>query len=97
MKGVRLTHSNVVANVHQQGRCLANMFTPETVFTLVVPFYHILGLAGFCIQYLAHGAPIVVFKKFELDKFLESVARDRGKNSQYTHRNLDPRHLTSYQ
>jgi len=78
VKGVRLTHRNVVANIFQQGRCLQDMFTPETVFTLAVPFFHILGLAGFCCQYLSHGAPVVVFKKFELPSFLTSLSRDRG-------------------
>ncbi|KAK3115292.1 hypothetical protein LTR53_005515 [Teratosphaeriaceae sp. CCFEE 6253] len=85
VKGVKLTHRNVVANIFQQGRCLQDMFKPETVFTLAVPFFHILGLAGFCCQYLSHGAPIVVFKKFDLPLFLQSLSRDR-----VTHVNVVP-------
>ena len=54
VKGVRLSHGNVVANIHQQGATLRGMFTPETRFALAVPMFHILGLAGFCCQYVAH-------------------------------------------
>ncbi|KAH6642754.1 4-coumarate-CoA ligase [Boeremia exigua] len=85
VKGVQLTHGNVVANVTQQGRCLDSMYQPDTVFTLVVPFFHILGLGGFCIQYLCHGAPIVVFRSFDLPKMLESIRRDK-----VTHVNVVP-------
>jgi acyl-CoA synthetase (AMP-forming)/AMP-acid ligase II len=85
VKGVKLTHRNVVTNVLQQGRCLEDMYQPDTVFTLVVPFYHILGLGGFCIQYICHGAPIVVFRSFDLPKMLESIRRDR-----VTHVNVVP-------
>jgi acyl-CoA synthetase (AMP-forming)/AMP-acid ligase II len=81
VKGVKLTHRNVVANVHQQSQCLDSMYNPDTVFTLVVPFYHILGLAGFCVQYIANGAPIVVFKRFDMPEFLESISRDKGELS----------------
>ncbi|EMC95141.1 hypothetical protein BAUCODRAFT_149163 [Baudoinia panamericana UAMH 10762] len=85
VKGVRLTHRNVVANVFQQGYCLRDMYTPETIFTLAVPFFHVLGLAAFCCQYVSHGAPIVVFKKFELPQFLTSLSRDK-----VTHVNVVP-------
>ena len=85
VKGVQLTHGNVVANVLQQGRCLEDMYQPDTVFTLIVPFFHILGLGGFCIQYICHGAPIVVFRSFDLPKLLESIQRDR-----VTHVNVVP-------
>ncbi|KAG9187030.1 hypothetical protein G6011_10138 [Alternaria panax] len=85
VKGVRLTHRNVVANVLQQGRALEDMYQPDTVFTLVVPFFHILGLGGFCIQYICHGAPIVVFRSFDLPKMLESIRRDK-----VTHVNVVP-------
>lgn len=85
VKGVQLTHRNVVSNVLQQGRCLEDMYQPDTVFTLVVPFFHILGLGGFCIQYICHGAPIVVFRSFDLSKMLESICRDK-----VTHVNVVP-------
>lgn len=52
VKGVRLSHGNVVANIFQQSQALRGMFAPSTVVALVVPFFHILGLAGFCCQYI---------------------------------------------
>lgn len=53
VKGVRLSHGNVVANLFQQAQGLSGMFTSETVLTLIVPFFHILGLAGFCCQFIS--------------------------------------------
>jgi acyl-CoA synthetase (AMP-forming)/AMP-acid ligase II len=52
VKGVKLSHGNVVANIFQQKQGLSGMFTPETVMVLAVPFFHVLGLSGFCCQYL---------------------------------------------
>lgn len=53
VKGVQLTHENVVANLFQQSQGLRGMFNPQTVVTLIVPFFHILGLAGFCCQFIS--------------------------------------------
>ena len=52
VKGVRLSHGNVVANIFQQAQGLQGMFTASTVVALIVPFFHILGLAGFSCQYV---------------------------------------------
>lgn len=52
VKGVRLSHGNVVSNLFQQSQALRGMFNPCTVLALVVPYFHILGLAGFCCQYV---------------------------------------------
>lgn len=52
VKGVKLSHGNVVANIFQQSQGLAGMFTSKTVTALIVPFFHILGLAGFSCQYV---------------------------------------------
>lgn len=52
VKGVRLSHGNVVANVFQQSQGLQGMYTDTTVVALIVPFFHILGLSGFCCQYV---------------------------------------------
>lgn len=80
-----LTHANIVANIHQQCAALAGMFAPATVLVLAVPFFHILGLAGFCCQYVCQGAPIVVFKRFEVGPLLDAVERER-----ITHVNVVP-------
>lgn len=53
VKGVQLTHENIVANLFQQSQGLRSMFNPKTVVTLIVPFFHILGLAGFCCQFVS--------------------------------------------
>lgn len=52
VKGVRLSHGNIVANVFQQSEGVRGMFTDATVVALIVPFFHILGLAAFCCQYV---------------------------------------------
>ncbi len=51
-KGVKLSHGNVVSNVYMHSIYLADMFTPSTVFAMVVPFFHILGLEGFTCLYI---------------------------------------------
>ncbi|KAM5344308.1 hypothetical protein ACJ41O_012845 [Fusarium nematophilum] len=85
VKGVRLSHGNVVANIFQQSQTLRGMFNPSTVVALVVPFFHILGLAGFSCQYVCQGAPIVAFRRFELRPLLDAVKRHR-----ITHINVVP-------
>ncbi|KAG8162978.1 hypothetical protein KVR01_007456 [Diaporthe batatas] len=85
VKGVQLTHENIVANLFQQSQGLRGMFNPRTVVTLIVPFFHILGLAGFCCQFISQGVPIVVFKRFEMVPLLAAIKRHR-----ITHINVVP-------
>ncbi|KAK7409176.1 hypothetical protein QQX98_008669 [Neonectria punicea] len=85
VKGVKLSHGNIVANTFQQSQGLRGMFTPKTVLALIVPFFHVLGLAGFCCQFVIQGAPIVVFRKFELASLLKAV-----KTHRITHINIVP-------
>ncbi|KAH6886157.1 4-coumarate-CoA ligase [Thelonectria olida] len=85
VKGVRLSHGNVVANIFMQSQGLRGMFTSETVVALIVPFFHILGLAGFSCQYVCQGAPIVVFRRFDLGPLLEAIKRH-----QISHINVVP-------
>ncbi|KAH7061962.1 4-coumarate-CoA ligase [Paraphoma chrysanthemicola] len=84
-KGVKLSHGNVVSNVYMHSIYLSDMFTPSSVFALVVPFFHILGLSGFVCQYVLNGAPIVVFPRFDLASLLHSIERDK-----VTHLNVVP-------
>lgn len=60
VKGVQLTHENIVANLFQQSQGLRGMFDPQTVVTLIVPFFHILGLAGFCCQFVSQVSPFPI-------------------------------------
>ncbi|KAJ9138149.1 Acetyl-CoA synthetase-like protein [Pleurostoma richardsiae] len=85
VKGVRLSHRNVVANIFQQSQGLRGMFTPEIVLALIVPFFHVLGLVGFSCQYVCQGAPIVAFRRFQLRPLLEAVKKHR-----ITHINVVP-------
>ncbi|KAH6988998.1 4-coumarate-CoA ligase [Ilyonectria sp. MPI-CAGE-AT-0026] len=85
VKGVKLSHGNIVSNIFQQSQGLRGMFAPSTVVALIVPFFHVLGLAGFCCQYVSQGAPIVTFRKFEVGPLLEAV-----KKHQITHINVVP-------
>jgi acyl-CoA synthetase (AMP-forming)/AMP-acid ligase II len=53
MKGVYLTHGNIVTNIFQHRQRLPEMFkSHETVAALITPFFHILGLGVFVCQYL---------------------------------------------
>ncbi|GME49421.1 4-coumarate--CoA ligase-like 7 [Neofusicoccum parvum] len=86
VKGVALPHTSLVANIHQQRAALPSLFaSPTAVTALAVPFFHILGLAGFCCQYLAAGIPVVVFRRFDAAALLAAVARHR-----VTHLNVVP-------
>ncbi|OJJ05341.1 hypothetical protein ASPVEDRAFT_86695 [Aspergillus versicolor CBS 583.65] len=72
MKGVYLSHDNIVSNIFQHRQRLHGMFGPgnTTVAALITPFFHILGLGVF-------GITIVVFPKFELPVLLNAIPRDR--------------------
>ncbi|RNJ60325.1 hypothetical protein D7B24_008707 [Verticillium nonalfalfae] len=85
VKGVQLSHGNIVANIFQQSKGLEGMFTPKTVVALIVPFFHILGLAGFSCQYVCQGTPIVAFKRFDMGPLLAAVKKHR-----ITHINVVP-------
>ncbi|KAJ5820941.1 uncharacterized protein N7525_010225 [Penicillium rubens] len=69
MKGVYLTHENIITNIFQHRQRLPEMFqNHQTVAALITPFFHILGLGGI---------PIVVFPNFELPLLLDAIPRDR--------------------
>ncbi|OOQ91324.1 4-coumarate-CoA ligase [Penicillium brasilianum] len=81
MKGVYLTHGNIVANIFQHRQRLPEIFeNSETVAALVTPFFHILGLGVFVCQYVCQGVPIVVFPKFDIQSLLDAIPRDRSES-----------------
>ncbi|KAH7389976.1 hypothetical protein BKA66DRAFT_568886 [Pyrenochaeta sp. MPI-SDFR-AT-0127] len=85
-KGVILSHTNVVATCFQQlGRLHDELYTSTTVTVLVVPFFHILGLGGFCVQYVCHAVPIVVFPRFDVHELIKAIETHR-----ITHINIVP-------
>ncbi|GAB1217437.1 hypothetical protein ATERTT37_006676 [Aspergillus terreus] len=56
MKGVALTHKNIVTNIFQHRQRLPEMFkSPKTVAALITPFFHILGLGVFVCQYICQA------------------------------------------
>jgi acyl-CoA synthetase (AMP-forming)/AMP-acid ligase II len=81
-RGVRLTHRNIVANLHQIARPI---FTGEDVIVGLAPFFHIYGLTVVLLLGLLLGATDVVLPRFELLTFADTI-RDHD----VTHANLVP-------
>lgn len=74
-KGVMLTHHNLVANMCQMdGLCY---FTENDTLICVLPLFHIYGLVVILNMGLHTGATIVMLPRFELEQFLQIVAKYR--------------------
>jgi acyl-CoA synthetase (AMP-forming)/AMP-acid ligase II len=74
-KAVMLTHRNLVANAHQFA---AGMPLPDgTRLIAVLPFYHIYGLVLLMITSIWRRRYLVVMPRFELEPFLDAIARYR--------------------
>jgi len=78
-KGVMLTHRNLVANMVQlQGiSSLCRPITERDTVSAVLPFFHIYGLGVIMNYALSKGATLVVFQRFDLEKYLEAVQKYR--------------------
>ncbi len=78
-KGVMLTHRNLVANMVQL-KGIASLCRPITerdTVSAVLPFFHIYGLGVIMNYALSKGATLVVFQRFDLEKYLEAVQKYR--------------------
>jgi acyl-CoA synthetase (AMP-forming)/AMP-acid ligase II len=75
MKGVMLSHRNLVANL-VQGQA-QHAFSAEDVVIAVLPFFHIYGLCVNMNQGLLAGATLVTMPRFELGQFLDLLERHR--------------------
>ena len=75
-KGVVLTHRNLVMNIRQQEGCTGHvlMCGDDTILT-VLPQFHIYGIFELTCCALRAGATIVVLPRFELESYLETIAR----------------------
>lgn len=74
-KGVMLTHRNLVAQLHLfDAGCLAPMGRTTLA---VLPYFHIYGLSLIMLETLWRGGTQVVMSRFELQPFLEALARYR--------------------
>ena len=69
MKGVMLTHRNLVANIEQAWNSMP--LTEEDVLVGLMPFFHIYGQTVVLNMGLAKGSTIVTMPRFDLDALLE--------------------------
>jgi acyl-CoA synthetase (AMP-forming)/AMP-acid ligase II len=76
-KGVMLTHRNLVANMLQVD-ALRHLRDGEDTLVAFLPFFHIYGLTVIMLSGLWAGATIVVMPRFELEQYLDAVARYRA-------------------
>jgi acyl-CoA synthetase (AMP-forming)/AMP-acid ligase II len=73
MKGVMLTHRNLVANIEQAWNSMP--LGPEDTLVGVLPFFHIYGQTVVLNMGLAKGSTIVTMPRFDLDVLLEVIER----------------------
>ena len=73
MKGVMLTHRNLVANIEQAWNSMP--LNDEDVLVGLMPFFHIYGQTVVLNLGLAKGSTIVTMPRFDLDELLEIVER----------------------
>ena len=71
MKGVMLTHRNLVANI-EQNQGMASL-GPDDALVGLLPFFHIYGQTVVLNHGLAKGAKIVVMPKFDFGEMLDIV------------------------
>jgi long-chain acyl-CoA synthetase len=78
MKGVMLTHHNLISNVIQSYWMYGEMMNPgQEVFLSATPLYHVYGMTSAMNLGIYIGATILLFKKFEIDHVLESIKKYR--------------------
>jgi acyl-CoA synthetase (AMP-forming)/AMP-acid ligase II len=74
-KGVMLTHRNLLFTARVSGR-LRGIHPPDHVYA-VLPFSHILGLAGVLLGTLVHGGTVYLTPRFDPAATLAALRRDR--------------------
>jgi acyl-CoA synthetase (AMP-forming)/AMP-acid ligase II len=74
-KGVMLTHASIGVNLRQIAAL--RPMTPDDRIIAVLPFFHIYGMTALMNLPLQAGATVVVLPRFELDQFLDVLARQR--------------------
>lgn len=75
-KGVRLTHTNLVANVCQCEQIFE--MGPQDVIMGILPFFHIYGQTVVMCAGLRAGASIVTMARFDLEQFLALIQQYRA-------------------
>jgi acyl-CoA synthetase (AMP-forming)/AMP-acid ligase II len=71
MKGVMLTHRNLVANIEQAWSSMP--IQDDDVLVGLLPFFHIYGQTVVLNLGLAKGAAIVTMQRFDCDALIESI------------------------
>ena len=71
-KGVMLTHYNFVATMSQLS--VAVPLAEHDIIIAVAPFFHIMGLMGFCFD-LSMGTTVVIMPRFDLEQYLQLIER----------------------
>jgi acyl-CoA synthetase (AMP-forming)/AMP-acid ligase II len=74
-KAVKLTHLNLIANMHQFAIGMPQADGQRII--AVLPFFHIYGLVLIMLASLWRDRPLVVMPRFDLEAFLETIARYR--------------------
>ena len=74
-KGVMLTHRNLVANIEQV--IATGLCRPDEVGLGLLPFFHIYGMVAVLFVSLRRGATLVVHRRYDLERLLASIARNR--------------------
>jgi acyl-CoA synthetase (AMP-forming)/AMP-acid ligase II len=75
MKGVMLTHRNLVANIEQAWNSMP--LDQDDVLVGLMPYFHIYGQTVVLNMGLAKGSTIVNMQRFDLDRLLEIVEEHR--------------------
>lgn len=81
-KGVQLTHSNIVNNLHQVGGDGVNYLeettdTYQEVIPAVIPFFHIFGIMSIMLQSFLYGGKIITLSKFDPVKYLNILQDEK--------------------
>lgn len=76
-KGVKLSHTNVVANTLQNNSFEGRYLTHEDKIMAFLPFYHIYGLTCIIHQSFFKGFLVSVMPRFDLEDFCKFTQRDK--------------------
>ncbi|KAI7753852.1 hypothetical protein M8C21_032006 [Ambrosia artemisiifolia] len=76
-KGVVLTHRSIIATSLMVTSDQEQYNEGRSVFLIVVPLFHVMGLITFTYSQLQRGNAMVVMVRFELEKALEAIERFR--------------------
>lgn len=74
-KGVMLTHSNIVNNAYNIGRCME--FSAQDRLCIPVPFFHCFGCVLGTLTCVAHGAAMVPVETFTPEGVLAAVQAEK--------------------